>query len=899
MPLGLCGSKLLSPPGRWTSSSATTSPFHPIFKPSELTCRSAQNNSGGGGGSCGGGPPLSKFHPANYSLTIRNTLFNRLRCSAQSNAHQVASPSQCSTDNSCWGRTVTGSSKIAGRARNSRPVSPTSPFSPSMPRMVLMQCDVSSSMHEGRFADGSNNSSVTGPNGPNDTGDSGFSDPQGTNWGHTITAFGDTPLDPRLMANETELQIILGELERAGLACTLTGSLAHGRGGMLDTGEGQLHGDTHSMGTIGDTTSHDGELGMVSAGHTEPHGDTDSMGSDGHTAPNGEAHSMSSDGNTASNGEALTLGSVDHIISHEESHSMGSTDDIYVVEVVEPVVRTVGALDRKLNQSSSSSPTDSLDSLATDVTDLVKSGKDTRPISECKDDAVALVYAIATGALVAAIVFCFDVSIQFIHDLPDLLASMAATQCWSGGWEDEHHGREDSQVFRKAAASAITLGSGASLGPEAPSVEIGANTAALLLPKGLLKRHKTMLIAAGAAAGVSAAFDAPVAGALFAVEFVLKANRLGLDRLSTSTVFVSTSVAAGVVGFLRAEGQALGITGAPATWSAASLISVECGEWKVVMGARCPRWNRLPSRSPRYGWFAFIFPQVCVWGGKGGWISVLYEGVHVSEVVMRPLPRWISDPLAGAACGLVAFKFPQVQYGYVNLEDVFGGSIGQSTSSLFSLLAAKIVATSVCVGGGLVGGLFAPSLFLGAVVGDIMAHTLSTSAWGVAETTSLIVVGAAAVLGAACRAPLTAMALMVEITRGTSLLVPMLAPGHQPTGPHAGPRAPAYWSPCWPPDTGLLVPLLAAIGTASLLTDYLEGIFSDRFELKAQMSVGLLGCNQARSAMIEKGTTAAIVVDDNFSPMGVVELSVLEDELIKEQMLHDMRPDANFEDYKL
>jgi H+/Cl- antiporter ClcA len=100
-------------------------------------------------------------------------------------------------------------------------------------------------------------------------------------------------------------------------------------------------------------------------------------------------------------------------------------------------------------------------------------------------------------------------------------------------------------VFRKAAASAITLGSGASLGPEAPSVELGANTAAVIAPQYLNKRRKRMLIAAGAAAGVSAAFDAPVAGALFAVEFVLKSSRLGLDRLSTSTVFVSTSVAAG------------------------------------------------------------------------------------------------------------------------------------------------------------------------------------------------------------------------------------------------------------------------------------------------------------------------------------------------------------------
>lgn len=61
---------------------------------------------------------------------------------------------------------------------------------------------------------------------------------------------------------------------------------------------------------------------------------------------------------------------------------------------------------------------------------------------------------------------------------------------------------------------------------------------------------------------MSAAFDAPATGALFAIEFVLKSSRLGLDRLSTSTVFASTSVAAGVIGFLRSQGQALGITGA-------------------------------------------------------------------------------------------------------------------------------------------------------------------------------------------------------------------------------------------------------------------------------------------------------------------------------------------------
>ncbi len=58
-----------------------------------------------------------------------------------------------------------------------------------------------------------------------------------------------------------------------------------------------------------------------------------------------------------------------------------------------------------------------------------------------------------------------------------------------------------------------------------------------------------------------------------------------------------------------------------------------------------------------------------------------------------------------------------MQYGYVNLEEIFRDSTGMSAGDLTALLTAKIVATSVCVGGGLVGGLFAPSLFLGALVG--------------------------------------------------------------------------------------------------------------------------------------------------------------------------------------
>lgn len=574
-----------------------------------------------------------------------------------------------------------------------------------------------------------------------------------------------------------------------------------------------------------------------------------------------------------------------------------------------------------------------------------------------RDDLVTLAYAVAMGGVVAASVFVFDVSIQYVHDLPDIFSQdlhlgggratglvfgdtaipfrcvmpigagfvVAYLQSWGfspalkfltraieGVVDDSKNAAYPTsygQVFRRAAASVVTLGSGASLGPEAPSVELGANTAAVLAPKHLSKRRQRMLVAAGAAAGVSAAFDAPATGALFAIEFVLKSSRLGLDRLSTSTVFAATSVSAGVVGFLRSQGQALGITGA-----ATHLV------------------GRIPYFSVNPNLLTDVLQFSALGVGCAGAAVLLYEGIRVSEVILRPLPRWASAPLGGLLCGIIAFKFPQVQYGYINLEEIFRDSTRLSAVELSSLLLAKIAATSVCVGGGLVGGLFAPSLFIGALVGDIMGHFVANT-WGVADPTTLVVVGAAAVLGAACRAPLTAFGLMVEITR----------------------------------DTGLFVPLLAAVGVASLVSEYAEGIFSQQFEQaltsiylrerllfwgsgssngssgdatssspeaaasaaaaagdrsgapsSSSWSVGAavkpqqkltveaviatpaklyvrhtLPIEQAKDAMAARASAAAVVVDDNFTPMGIVYLEDIEAELVKQQLLNE--PDANFD----
>ena len=93
---------------------------------------------------------------------------------------------------------------------------------------------------------------------------------------------------------------------------------------------------------------------------------------------------------------------------------------------------------------------------------------------------------------------------------------------------------------------------------------------------------------------------------------------------------------------------------------------------------------------------------------------------HTSSITLCCVP-------AAPAAVTTTHVLLQVQYGYINLEEIFRDSTRLSVVDLSSLLMAKIAATSVCVGGGLVGGLFAPSLFIGALVGDIMGHFVANT----------------------------------------------------------------------------------------------------------------------------------------------------------------------------
>jgi H+/Cl- antiporter ClcA len=301
----------------------------------------------------------------------------------------------------------------------------------------------------------------------------------------------------------------------------------------------------------------------------------------------------------------------------------------------------------------------------------------------------------------------------------------------------------------KMLAAAISLGTGASLGPEGPSVEIGANFGVWL---GQLLRvsqeRRRLLLAAGAAAGVAAGFNSPIAGVFFALEVVL------INTLETSAV--SLVVLAAV---------------------SSSLVE------QIGVGAQ-PAF-KLPVYEVRSAW------ELPLYLGLGLGISLLshslrmvikwsrnfFQGAYWQP--MASLPIGITPAIGGVLVGLVAIKFPQILgIGYATVEAMLQ-DVGFSLELLSWLVLAKLVMTAVSLGSGLVGGLFAPSMFLGASMGTFYAKSLvlifPLLDDAIAAPPAYAMVGMAAMLATTARAPLTAILLMFELTRDYRIVLPLMA----------------------------------------------------------------------------------------------------------------------------
>jgi H+/Cl- antiporter ClcA len=299
-------------------------------------------------------------------------------------------------------------------------------------------------------------------------------------------------------------------------------------------------------------------------------------------------------------------------------------------------------------------------------------------------------------------------------------------------------------LLRLVAAS-LSLGSGASLGPEGPSVESGGNIGLWVGSRGgLSPQSQKALVAAGVAAGLAAGFKAPIAGVFFAFEG------------SYSTIPGRPSVRAVLVAAV-----------------ASSLVTqLSLGDEPIF---RLPAYEvRSPLELPLYlglGLLASLLSLALI-----TLLSIGRSG-RVQQWLSR-VPTWLLTGLGGLAVGLLALGFPQVLgVGYDTIEALLGRDGGIALVTLLGLLAVKLLATGLSSATGFVGGGFAPSLFLGAVLGSVYGQVLGVGGLGlpVAEPPAYAMVGMAAVLAGSARAPLTALLLLFELTHDIRIVLPLMA----------------------------------------------------------------------------------------------------------------------------
>ena len=317
------------------------------------------------------------------------------------------------------------------------------------------------------------------------------------------------------------------------------------------------------------------------------------------------------------------------------------------------------------------------------------------------------------------------------HGVPEVMLAVA-----------ENGGRIRPQVtVVKALASAICIGTGGSVGREGPIVQIGSAFASSLGQ--LVRMSETRLriiVACGAAAGISATFNAPLTGVFFGFEIILR--DFSIDALFGTIISAV----------------------------AADLVS------RAVFGS-APFFSTLPHNLVvHYDRTYLLIAVLGVTSGLLGWgfKTFLYKLEDIGDALWKQRPEWARPAVGGIALGALLLLIPEMYgVGYPVMTKAVAGQY--VLWFLIILLFAKILATSLTLSIGGSGGVFAPSLFIGAMegmaFGSIVEHLLGHV---VSNPAVFAVVAMGGVFGAAAQAPLTAIASALEMTGNFTLTVPVM-----------------------------------------------------------------------------------------------------------------------------
>jgi CIC family chloride channel protein len=289
----------------------------------------------------------------------------------------------------------------------------------------------------------------------------------------------------------------------------------------------------------------------------------------------------------------------------------------------------------------------------------------------------------------------------------------------------------------KSLASAICIGSGGSVGREGPIVQIASTIGSTLGQLLKLSGEKTrLLVACGAAGGIAATFNAPIAGVFFALEVILR----DFATRSFGTVVIS----------------------------AVSAIAVSRGFMGDNPAFQTPQYNLIGAGElPLYLVLGILAGVVAV-----GFVRMLYAFEDFFDAWR--FPEFIKPVVGGLVVGTIGIWYPQVfGVGYGTIDLALQGKLVLSVTAI--LLVAKLLATSLTLGSGGSGGVFAPSLFvgsmLGATFGDIVHRWWPNSTGGAG---AYALVGMGAVFAGAAHAPITAVLILFEMTGDYRIILPLM-----------------------------------------------------------------------------------------------------------------------------
>jgi CIC family chloride channel protein len=345
----------------------------------------------------------------------------------------------------------------------------------------------------------------------------------------------------------------------------------------------------------------------------------------------------------------------------------------------------------------------------------------------------ATLIIVPLGGLIVGLITQFFAPETKGHGVPEVIVAVA------------HNGgriRARVAVF-KTLTAAITIGSGGSAGREGPIVQIGAAFGSALAQFMRLPDRRIILaVACGAAGGVAATFNAPMAGVIFALEVILGR----FTGRYFAMVVMSSATATVVARYLGEEGdrpafrlaQEHGMIGVP------DLLCF------IGLGMVCALVAQAYIRS-----------------------------IHAVEMASERLraPAFVKPALGGAVVGALAIWWPQIMgSGYEPIEQVLNNDATLTMGLLFALTFAKIIATALTVGSGGSGGVFAPSLFIGATFGGAYGHVMHSLAPShVSSPGAYALIGMAAVFAAAAHAPVTAIFILFEMTDEYRIIIPLMS----------------------------------------------------------------------------------------------------------------------------